>query len=131
HSAVLEAFMCEGGAAVPPMSMFPQGAAEAEGEAEAGRVGLGRSVFDLLHEQSRRLQEMGDELARARGALSERKLIERAKGLLMEHRGLTEDQAYRMLRQTAMDQGKRLVEVAEAVIGFSGFLGSEAPPRRG
>ena len=130
HSVVLDAFMCESAAAASPISPFPPGAAEAEGDAEAGRVGLGRSVFDLLHEQSRRLQEMSDELAHARGALAERKLIERAKGLLMEHRGLTEDQAYRMLRQTAMDQGKRLVEVAEAVIGFSGFLGSEAPLRR-
>jgi AmiR/NasT family two-component response regulator len=49
----------------------------------------------------------------------------------MEHRGLTEDQAYRMLRQSAMDQGRRLVEVAEAVIGFSDILAKERPVRRG
>lgn len=128
HAAVLAAFMRGDAPAVTPMSMFPA-SPEAEIEAEAARVGLGRSVFDLLHEQSRRLQEMSDELARARGALAERKIIERAKGLLMEHRGLTEDQAYRMLRQTAMDQGRRLVEVAEAVIGFSGILGGETAAR--
>jgi hypothetical protein len=91
---------------------------------------FGRSVLDLLREQAQRLQTMSDELARARTALHERKVIERAKGMLMQHRGLTEDQAYRMLRQTAMDRGRRLAEVAEAVLGFSDFLQDEGSSRR-
>src|SRR5690554_3132426 len=91
-------------------------------ETEAMNPYLGRSILDLVREQSTRLQEMSSELARVQTALSERKLIERAKGMLMEHRGMTEDQAYRMLRQTAMDRGKRLAEVAETVIGLADFL---------
>lgn len=91
---------------------------------------FGRSVLDLVREQAHRLQTMSDELARARTALHERKVIERAKGMLMQHRGLTEDQAYRMLRQTAMDRGRRLAEVAEAVLGFSDFLQDDSASRR-
>lgn len=77
---------------------------------------LGRSVLDLVQAQAQRLQQMGDELAAAQAALRERKLIERAKGLLMSRRGLSEDAAYRLLRQTAMHQHRRLGEVAEAVL---------------
>jgi response regulator NasT len=48
--------------------------------------------------------------------LSERKGIERAKGILMQRRGLPEDAAYQVLRRMAMDRGKRLAEVAESII---------------
>jgi hypothetical protein len=83
---------------------------------------LGRSILDLVQAQSRRLQQIGDELEAARSALHARKVIERAKGLLMAHRGLTEEQAYRLLRETAMNQSRRLVEVAETVLSLSEFL---------
>jgi uncharacterized protein YbjQ (UPF0145 family) len=83
---------------------------------------LERSVLDMVHEQSRRLQEMGDELETARAALNERKLIERAKGLLMAHRRLSEEEAYRALRQMAMNQKRRLVDVAEAVLAMADVL---------
>lgn len=84
---------------------------------------LGRSILDLVQEQSRRLQVMNDELEAVRKALDERKLVERAKGVLMCHHDLTEDQAYRLLRQTAMQQSRRLADVAEAVLSFSGIFG--------
>ncbi len=87
--------------------------------------GLGRSILDLVHAQSRRLQAIGDELKAARAALEERKAIERAKGLLMQHRGLSEDEAYRMLRQMAMAQGRRMVEVAESTLALADFLKQE------
>ena len=77
---------------------------------------LERSIPELLHEQSRRLQTMSDELDTARAALNERKVVERAKGLLMATRRLSEDAAYKMLRETAMNQHRRLVDVAERVI---------------
>ncbi len=77
---------------------------------------LGRSLMDLVQAQGQRLQQMNDELASVQGALRERKLVERAKGLLMEKRGLTEEAAYRLLRQTAMQRHRRLGEVAEAVL---------------
>ena len=70
----------------------------------------------MVQEQSRRLQAMSDELDTVRAALNERKLVERAKGLLMAHRRLSEDEAHKMLRQTAMNQNRRLVDVAESVL---------------
>jgi hypothetical protein len=77
---------------------------------------LGRSMLDLVQAQAQRLQSMGDELLAAQTALRERKLVERAKGLLMDRRGLSEEAAYKLLRQTAMQQNRRLGEVAESVL---------------
>jgi hypothetical protein len=77
---------------------------------------LGRSMLDLVQAQAQRLQTMGDELLAAQTALRERKLVERAKGLLMDRRSLSEEAAYRLLRQTAMQQNRRLGEVAESVL---------------
>lgn len=91
-------------------------------DADAMSPQLGRSILDLLHAHARRLQQVSDELDKVRTALNERKVIERAKGLLMTHRGLSEDQAYKMLRQTAMDQGRRLADVADTVLSVSGLL---------
>lgn len=54
--------------------------------------------------------------------LSERKLVERAKGLLMDEIGLTEDQAHAHLRKLAMDRGQRLGEVAQRVIAAHGLM---------
>lgn len=83
---------------------------------------LERSILGLVQEQARRLQAMGDELETVRATLNERKVVERAKGLLMASRNLTEDEAYKMLRQTAMNQNRRLPDVAEAVLAMSDFL---------
>lgn len=82
-----------------------------------------RAILEMVQEQSERLQAMSDELATVRAALHERKAVERAKGLLMAHRQLTEEAAYRMLRQTAMEQNRRLVEVAESVLALENYLG--------
>ena len=89
---------------------------------------LERSILDMVQEQSRRLQSMSDELDTVRAALNERKLVERAKGLLMAHRRLTEEEAHKMLRQTAMNQNRRLVEVAESVLAMAEYL-PERPKR--
>jgi len=83
---------------------------------------LERSVLGLVQDQSRRIQDMADELETAREALSERKVIERAKGLLMTSRKIGEDEAYKMLRQTAMNQGRKLVDVARSVIHMADYL---------
>ena len=83
---------------------------------------LERAVLDMVQAQARRLQDMSDELESARARLNERKLVERAKGLLMAHQGLTEDEAYRALRQLAMNQNRRLVEVASAVLSLADVL---------
>ncbi len=83
---------------------------------------LERSVLGMVQAQSRRLQAMSDELETARATLNERKVIERAKGLLMATRKLSEDEAYKMLRQTAMNQGRRLIDVANTVLAMADYL---------
>ena len=108
------AFLDEPVAADPPPSA-------AAGAAPYGRQ-LERSILEMVREQSRRLQSMGDELETVRAALNERKTVERAKGLLMAHRRLSEDEAHKMLRQTAMNQNRRLIDVAESVLALAEYL---------
>lgn len=91
---------------------------------------LERSILDMVQEQSLRLQTMGDELQTVRAALSERKLVERAKGLLMAHRRINEDEAYKLLRQTAMNQNRRLSEVAEAILSMAALLPEHTSQKR-
>ena len=81
-----------------------------------------RSILDVLHAQSRHLEELRGQLESARLALAERKVIDRAKGLLMKRRQLSETEAYSLLRATAMNQNKRIVEVAEALVSMADML---------
>lgn len=73
--------------------------------------------------QERRLR---GELATAQARLAERKLIERAKGILMEEAGVSEAQAHAQLRKLAMDRGQRLAQVAQRVVEARELL---RPPR--
>ncbi|CAA2106942.1 nitrate regulatory protein [Variovorax paradoxus] len=109
---------------------FDDADAQATAPAHFGRH-LERSVLDMVQEQSRRLQAMSDELETVRASLNERKVVERAKGLLMAHRRLSEDEAHKMLRQTAMNQNRRLVDVAESMLAMADYLPmlDRAPPR--
>jgi response regulator NasT len=66
--------------------------------------------------------DLREELDRAKQALGERKVVERAKGILMKERGLTEEEAYALLRKAAMSDNKRVVEIAQAVITAAGLL---------
>jgi two-component system, response regulator / RNA-binding antiterminator len=68
-------------------------------------------------------QELRRELADARTQLHERKVIDRAKGLLMQRQGLSEQQAYDKLRKNAMDRGLRLGEVAQRLVDAADLLG--------
>ncbi|QNN56851.1 nitrate- and nitrite sensing domain-containing protein [Diaphorobacter ruginosibacter] len=77
---------------------------------------LERSIRSLVQEQSQRLLAMQAEIDRARTALVERKTIERAKGMLMHLRQISESDAHKLLRQTAMNQNRRLLDVAQAVL---------------
>lgn len=104
----------------------PEPALPTPGQPPQGFGGpLERSVLELVHDQARRLQAMGDELESVRASLNERRLIERAKGLLMAHRQLSEAEAHKTLRQMAMNQNRRIVDVAEAVLAMAEVL----PPR--
>jgi hypothetical protein len=93
-------------------------------DSEPGAVGphLTQAVVDMLQVQSARLQALTEELAQVRTSLDERKLIERAKGILMMHRGLDEESAYRFLRRSAMDHNRRIVEVAQSVLSLAEVL---------
>jgi len=75
-----------------------------------------RSIIDVLQSQSRHLADMENELASAKRALAERKVIERAKGLVMARHQVSEDAAYRMMRKLSMDRNLRLIQVAEALL---------------
>ena len=71
-------------------------------------------------------RELRGQLEMAQSALSERKLVERAKGVLMEEIGLSETQAHAHLRKLAMDRGQRMAQVAERVVHARDLL---KPPR--
>lgn len=86
---------------------------------------LSRSVLELVEQQSRQLQALDAELTGLRATLAERKLVERAKGLLMEHHGMTEPQAHKILRDMAMNQNRKLSDVAEAMLAMSAVLGKK------
>jgi two-component system, response regulator / RNA-binding antiterminator len=80
---------------------------------EAARVG---PVLETALARFAEFQALRRERDAALARLSERKLVERAKGILMRRRGLPENAAYQVLRRMAMDRGKRLADVAESVI---------------
>ena len=67
-------------------------------------------------------RRMRDELEETKRALEERKVIDRAKGVLMKARGIDEDAAYALLRKTAMDKGKKIYDVAAALVTASDLL---------
>lgn len=63
------------------------------------------------------------ELETTKRALEERKLLDRAKGLIMKAKGVGEEEAYTLLRKEAMDQGKRVADIAQALVTTAGLLG--------
>jgi response regulator NasT len=67
-------------------------------------------------------QGLREELNQAQASLAERKVIDRAKGILMKQRRCSEDEAYRLLRKTAMDRNERLVQVAHNIIAMASLL---------
>lgn len=82
-----------------------------------------RPVIDAAIASFQEYQALRRELEAATAKLNERKLVERAKGLLMKNRGLDEEGAYRLLRKHAMDRGLKLAEVARQVIEAAELLG--------
>lgn len=118
-----------------PIVMFVN-QSDAAMAAEAVRAGVSAFVVDGL--SARRIkpiievaiarfqvvQTLHEELERTKESLADRKLIERAKGVLMERRGLSEVQAYTALRKMAMNQNKRLAEVARSLIAVVDVLKS-------
>ncbi|HYU69346.1 MAG TPA: ANTAR domain-containing protein [Burkholderiales bacterium] len=86
---------------------------------DAARV---KSIVEVAVARFDKYQRLREELADANHKLEERKLVERAKGILMKARGVDEDEAFQALRRMAMDRGKRLGEVAQQLIDMADLL---------
>lgn len=82
-----------------------------------------KPVLDVAMARFRHEESMRQALADARLQLSDRKLVDRAKGLLMTRKGLSEEQAYAKLRKTAMDRGMKLADIAQRLIDAADLLG--------
>ena len=82
-----------------------------------------RPILDVAMARFEHEQELRQELAEARSELHERKVIEKAKGLLMQRQGLSEQAAFEKLRKSAMDRGLKLAEVAQRLLDAAELLG--------
>ena len=81
-----------------------------------------RPVLDVALARFQHEEGMRRELADARSQLSDRKAIDRAKGLLMQRQSLTEEEAYARLRKAAMDKGLKIAEVAQRILDVADLL---------
>ena len=75
-----------------------------------------KTILDLCISRFNAFSRLQDELDRTRSALEERKVIDRAKGILMKAKNLSEETAYALLRKTAMNENKKIADVAQSVI---------------
>lgn len=82
-----------------------------------------KPVLQVALAQFKREQKLLDELSDTKSKLAERKVIERAKGLLMERQRFTEEQAYQKLRSMAMSKNLKLSEVAQRILDVEDLLG--------
>ncbi len=81
-----------------------------------------KNILDLCISRFNAFARLQDELERTRTALDERKAIDRAKGILMKAKNLTEQDAYALLRRTAMNENKKIADVAQSVITAAELL---------
>lgn len=81
-----------------------------------------KPVLETAIARFRMIEKMQSELDAAKRALSDRKTIDRAKGLLMRARQISEEDAYGLLRKTAMDQGRKVIDVAGALVTAADLL---------
>ena len=81
-----------------------------------------KPILDLCVSRFNAFARLQDELDRTKHALEERKVIDRAKGILMKLKGLTEDEAYVLLRSTAMREKKKIGEIAQSILTASELL---------
>ena len=116
-----------------PVAMFVEqsDAAAIEAAVEAGvsayivgalRKERVKNVLDLCISRFNAFARLQGELDRARSALEERKVIDRAKGILMQAKNLSEPDAYSLLRTTAMNENRKIAEVAQSVITAADLL---------
>jgi two-component system, response regulator / RNA-binding antiterminator len=116
-----------------PIAMFVD-QADTESIHRAVQSGVGAYVVDGLHKDRVKtildtavghfntFNQLREELERANQALEDRKLIERAKGILMKERGVNESDAYGLLRTAAMNENRRIIDVARGVVSAAGLM---------
>ena len=82
-----------------------------------------KPILDMAISRFNAFNRLRDELDRAKQALEDRKIIDKAKGILMKSRDISEEEAYAMLRKTAMNESRRVAEVARSLITAAKLLG--------
>jgi response regulator NasT len=81
-----------------------------------------KSILDLCISRFNAFSRLQSELEHARNALDERKVIDRAKGILMQAKNLPEEKAYALMRRTAMNENKKVIEIAQSIITAAELL---------
>lgn len=81
-----------------------------------------RPILDAAIARFNMFGRLRRELEQSKRALEERKVIDRAKGILMKARGVDEEKAYALLRRTAMNQGRKIAEVAQGLVTAADLL---------
>src|SRR5215472_650292 len=81
-----------------------------------------KNILDLCISRFNAFARLQDELDRTKTALEERKVIDRAKGILMKAKNMTEEEAYTLLRRTAMNEKKKIAEIAQSVVTAAEML---------
>ena len=133
---VLEEYFAMSRALARPIAMFVD---ETDDDAIAAAIDAGvssyvvdgltphriRPILDLAVRRFNAFARLQSDLAEAQGKLAERETIDRAKRILMDSRKLTEPEAYAELRKAAMNQGRRIADLAEAVVTAHNLLGGE------
>lgn len=131
---VLEEYFAVSRALARPIAMFVD---ESDDESIAASVEAGvsayvvdglaphriRPLLDLAVRRFNAFARLESDLAEAKGKLAERETVDKAKRILMDSRGFTEPQAYAELRKAAMNQGKRIADIAEAVVTAHKLMG--------
>lgn len=131
---VLEEYFAVSRALARPIAMFVD---ESDDEAIVASVDAGvssyvvdglspgriRPILDLAITRFNAFARLQNDLAEAKGKLAERETIDKAKRILMDSRGLPEPKAYAELRKAAMNQGKRIGDIAEAIVTAHNLMG--------
>ncbi|MET0106738.1 MAG: ANTAR domain-containing protein [Sedimenticola sp.] len=82
-----------------------------------------KPIMDVAIARFREYQALKDELTQVKNTLEERKVIDRAKGIIMKKKGCDEEEAYQLLRKSAMSSNQRVVDVARQLISSIELLG--------
>jgi len=131
---VLEEYFTVSRALARPIAMFVD---EADDESVVASVEAGvssyvvdglasrriRPILDLAISRFNAFSRLQSDLAEAKGKLAERDTIDKAKRILMDSKGLPEPKAYAELRRAAMNQGKRIAEIADAIVTAHELMG--------